>query len=306
MRHPLAFLDFETTGMSAGRDGITDIGLVSLSPDGACEQWQQLVNPGMWIPSQITALTGISNAMVAGAPEFPAVADALETRLRGALIVAHNAKFDIGFLAAGLDRCGRTRRLPHVCSVRVARKLFPALKSRSLDALTNHFGLRFEGERHRALPDAVMLRRLWFAMRDATGAELFDKTVDALTCDGPVEPEAELGTATSEPATPRRADSEMARAGDPAPGSVSPAPGLPLPSWPYAGPVVMRSTRRVDEWHVFHEWRHLGSVTDERHIMEILDTRRDTPFVHATYRKIVVALSTPGVEIRPLARPGTP
>jgi DNA polymerase III epsilon subunit family exonuclease len=267
--HALAFLDFETTGMSAGRDGITDIGLVRLSPGGACEEWQQLVNPGMWIPSQITALTGISNAMVADSPAFSAVAEALEKRLHGALIVAHNAKFDIGFLAAGLERCGRTRRLPHVCSVRVARKLFPALKSRSLDALTSHFGLRFEGERHRALPDAVMLRRLWFAMRDAAGAELFDKAVDALTCDGPVETE-----------------------------NLFEAPTPSLEPWPYAGPVVMRSTRRESEWHIFHEWKHLGSVTDERCIPEILDTGRAAPFVHTTYRKIVVALATPGVEIR--------
>ncbi len=268
---PLAFLDFETTGMSAARDGITDIGLVLHAPDGVCEEWQQLVNPGMWIPSQITALTGISNAMVVGEPEFSAVAEALETRLRGALIVAHNARFDIGFLAAGLDRCGRARRLPHVCSVRVARKLFPALKSRSLDALTNHFGLRFEGYRHRALPDAVMLRRLWFAMREAAGHELFDKTVEALTCDGPVE--------TGNPPEARE---------------TTPGP------WPYSGPVLMRSTRREGEWHIFHEWRHLGSVTDERRIEEILDTRWEAPFVHTTYRKIVVALDTPGVEIRTL------
>lgn len=277
MRHALVFLDFETTGMSPEGDGVTDIGLVRVEPDGTRSEWEQLVNPGRWIPSQITALTGISNAMVAGAPGFGGVADALENRIRGALVVAHNARFDMGFLNAGFARCGIAKRPAHACSVRVARKLFPALKSRSLDALSQHFGLRFEGFRHRALPDAVMLERLWYAMRNAVGEAAFEKAVAALITDGPVETENLFGA--------------------PAPLAAA----LPEP-WPYAGPVVMKSTRRESEWHIFHEWRHLGSVRCESEIAVVLATRRDgTPFVEATYRKIVVALATPGAEIRPLA-----
>ena len=268
----LVFLDFETTGMSPESDVITDIGLLRVAPDGGRETWGQLVNPGMRIPPAVTALTGISDAMVSGAPDFASVAGELVRRCDGALIVAHNARFDIGFLTAGLRRCGVTRRTPHVCSVRVARKLLPDLKSRSLDALARHFGLRFAGERHRALPDAEMLCRLWFAMRDAAGAEAFDKAVAKLVADGPA------GYAAA------------------APGGSSP---LPEP-WPYAGPVVMRSTRREGEWHVFDGWRHLGSVADEGRIPDILDAGKNAPFVYATYRRIVVALTTPGVEIRPL------
>ena len=118
----LVFLDFETTGMSLERDVITDIGLLRVAPDGGRETWGQLVNLGMRIPPAITALTGISDAMVSGAPGFASVAGELVRRCDGALIVAHNARFDIGFLTAGLRRCGVTRRTPHVCSVRVAKE----------------------------------------------------------------------------------------------------------------------------------------------------------------------------------------
>lgn len=260
----LAFLDFETTGMSPEYDGVTDIGLVRVECGGARTVWEQLVNPGRSIPWQITRLTGISDAMVADAPGFGGVADELERRTRGALVVAHNARFDLGFLDAGFRRCGIARRTPHVCSVRVARKLFPQLKSRSLDALSTHFGLCFEGFRHRALPDTLMLERLWSAMRDASGAELFERTVSSLIVDGPVESDADM----------------------------HPAP------WPYPGAVVMKSTRREGEWHVFRDWRHLGTVTDESEITVV--ATRDGVHCEKTRRRIVTALATPGVTVRPL------
>ena len=76
------------------------------------------------------------------------------------------------------------------------------------------------------------------------------------------------------------------------------ADGPTLPAWPYPGPVVMTSTRREREWHVFHDWRHLGTVTDETEIA-VVATRTAT-FSLAVYRRIVEAVSRPDVEIRPL------
>jgi len=258
-----AFLDFETTGMSAAYDAITDIGLIVVDASGARAEWMRLVNPRRAIPYTITRLTGIDNAMVADAPDFAGVADELVARIGDARIVAHNAAFDMGFLKAGLAACGRTHRFPYVCSVRVARKLFPEMTSRSLDALAARFGLRFAGDRHRALPDAAMLASIWSAMRDAAGAERFDATVDALTADA---------------------------------GGAPTAP--PVPPWPYRGPVVVRSTRRTGEWHVFHDWRHLGSVTDEREITVV--ATRTAVFCRVKYRRIVEALARPDAGIREL------
>lgn len=171
---PIVFFDFETTGVNAQRDRITDIGAVKVFPDGAREQAQWLVNPGVSIPWRITDLTGIDDEMVRDAPRFEELADTVEAWFGDALLVAHNATFDIGFLRESLARAGRRRVLRHVCTVRVARKLLPALPSKSLDALATHHGLRFAGRRHRALPDAELLSRLWFLWRDQFGAEHFD------------------------------------------------------------------------------------------------------------------------------------
>lgn len=177
---PIVFLDLETTGMSAERDRITDIGAVRVYPDGRRDVLQCLVNPGMPIPPRIRSLTGITDRMVADAPDFETLAPAVCDWLGDDLLVAHNAGFDMGFLRASFARCGDAPALRHVCSVRVARRLLPGLKSRSLDALADHHGLTLDGRRHRALPDAELLARLWFHWRDTHGAGRFDPLAQAL------------------------------------------------------------------------------------------------------------------------------
>ena len=108
-----AFLDLETTGGDASRDRITEIGIVWLE-DGVCTgEWSPLINPGIAIPPEIQTLTGISNAMVRDAPPFCAVADELRERLKGCVLVAHNARFDYGFMKAGIQGPGRTLPLGH-------------------------------------------------------------------------------------------------------------------------------------------------------------------------------------------------
>lgn len=177
---PLVFFDLETTGVSAARDRITDIGAVRVFPDGTREERQWLVNPGVRIPYHIEALTGISDRMVAAAPRFEALAAEVDAWLGDDLLVAHNATFDIGFTRESFARAGVVRPLPHVCSVRVARKLMPTLKSRSLDALSQHHNLAFAGRRHRALPDAELLARMWFLWRTTHGPAVFDPIATAM------------------------------------------------------------------------------------------------------------------------------
>jgi DNA polymerase-3 subunit epsilon len=93
----LAFVDLETTGATATADRITEIGIVEVDADGVRE-WSCLVNPGTPISGFIQNLTGISNAMVADAPPFEDVAEEVLARLEGRLFIAHNARFDYGFL----------------------------------------------------------------------------------------------------------------------------------------------------------------------------------------------------------------
>jgi DNA polymerase-3 subunit epsilon len=157
---PLAFVDLETTGATAANDRITEIGIVEVDADGTVREWQQLVNPGISIPPFIEQLTGISNAMVADAPPFESVAAEAMRRLEGRLFIAHNAKFDYGFLKSEFKRLGITFRAPVLCTVKLSRALFPEHKRHNLDSLIERHALHADA-RHRALADAQLIHQFW-------------------------------------------------------------------------------------------------------------------------------------------------
>ena len=157
---PLAFIDLETTGATATADRVTEIGIVEVDEDGSVREWQQLVNPGTRIPPFIEQLTGISNAMVADAPPFAAVADETLRRLEGRLFIAHNARFDYGFLKNEFKRLGITFRAPVLCTVKLSRTLYPEFHRHNLDSLIERHGLQADA-RHRALADAQLIHQFW-------------------------------------------------------------------------------------------------------------------------------------------------
>jgi DNA polymerase-3 subunit epsilon len=158
----LAFVDVETTGSSPERERVTEIGLVAVDFDGddvRVTEWSSLVNPGVPIPAEIQWLTGITNDMVRDAPPFDALAQALYDRLEGAVFVAHNARFDYGFLRAEFARAGFDWQARTLCTVRLSRHLYPDRAPHTLDAIIERFDLGGE-QRHRALGDARVLWRL--------------------------------------------------------------------------------------------------------------------------------------------------
>ena len=157
---PLAFVDLETTGATATADRITEIGIVEVDADGSVREWQQLVNPGTRISPFIEQLTGISNEMVADAPPFEAVAAETMKRLEGRLFIAHNARFDYGFLKNEFKRLGITFRASVLCTVKLSRTLFPEHKRHNLDSLIERHELRADA-RHRALADAQLIFQFW-------------------------------------------------------------------------------------------------------------------------------------------------
>jgi DNA polymerase III subunit epsilon len=157
---PLAFVDLETTGATATMDRITEIGIIEVDADGSMREWQQLVNPGTAIPPFIEQLTGISNEMVAEAPPFAALAEETLRRLEGRLFIAHNARFDYGFLKNEFKRLGITFRAPVLCTVKLSRTLFPEYKRHNLDSLIERHGLAADA-RHRALADAQLIHQFW-------------------------------------------------------------------------------------------------------------------------------------------------
>ncbi len=163
----LAFVDLETTGTLAAADAITEVGIVRVDApaDGigepAVTEWSTLVNPGIPIPPEIQALTGITNEMVRDAPSFGRIADEVAARTAGALFVAHNARFDYGFLKHAFARAERRFSARVLCTVRLSRRLFPDEPRHNLDSVIARHGLPLDG-RHRALGDA---RVLWAFVR---------------------------------------------------------------------------------------------------------------------------------------------
>jgi DNA polymerase-3 subunit epsilon len=174
-----AVVDVETTGMRAtGPDRVTDVAVVVLQGARRELVFESLVNPRAPIPPRIAALTGITAELVANAPEFEAIADQLLAALAGRVFVAHNARFDWGFLTAEVRRAralGLTGT--RLCTVRLARRLLPQLESRSLDSLSYFFGLENRA-RHRAAGDALataeVLERLLLIAREQGARTLVD------------------------------------------------------------------------------------------------------------------------------------
>jgi DNA polymerase-3 subunit epsilon len=119
-------LDFETTGGSAANDRITEVGAVKVRGGEVLGTFQTLIDPQVAIPPLISALTGITDSMVAAAEPIETVLPCLLEFLGGAVLVAHNAPFDHRFLQANLER-HHYRRLTNrvVCTARLARKLLP-------------------------------------------------------------------------------------------------------------------------------------------------------------------------------------
>jgi DNA polymerase-3 subunit epsilon len=103
---PLAIVDLETTGAHPAWDRVTEIAVLEVEDGEIVSEWSTLVNPGTSIPPAIQALTGITNDMVADAPDFDELAEGLYERLQGRVFVAHNARFDYGFLRHAFERAG--------------------------------------------------------------------------------------------------------------------------------------------------------------------------------------------------------
>ena len=155
----LAFVDIETTGGNADRDRITEIGIKTLA-NGQESAWECLIDPQTFIPQNIQRLTGITPDMVAGRPPFEELAIQIKKELEGKVFVAHNARFDYGFIKASFKRLGMDFRPKVLCTVKLSRLLFPQQARHNLDTLVATHDLTVSA-RHRALGDADLLVQFW-------------------------------------------------------------------------------------------------------------------------------------------------
>ena len=171
-RLTFAVVDVETTGGGYGKGHrITEIAVVPVEAGVVGQPFSTLVHPGRSIPWRIQSLTGITDAMVAHAPPFDEVAEAVWLALDGRVFTAHNVQFDWGFVEGHLrDARGEVPPGPRLCTVKMGRALVPGLSSYALDALTRHYRIEIQG-RHRALGDALATARLLVHLLDAAERE---------------------------------------------------------------------------------------------------------------------------------------
>lgn len=157
----LIVIDFETTGLSpAYGERATEIAAVRIEDGRIVDRYQSLMNARRSIPSFITQLTGITNAMVRQAPPAAQVVAEVADFVGDQPLVAHNASFDAKFWDAELERIGRRRQQAFVCSMLVARRVLPQAPSYKLGALVDFAGLPRAARAHRALADAEMAAEL--------------------------------------------------------------------------------------------------------------------------------------------------
>ena len=161
----VAIIDFETTGLSPDMgDRATEVAVVIVENGEIVDSYQSLMNAGVRIPAFIEALTGISGAMIRKAPAAADVMSALAEFVGDIPLVAHNASFDSKFLDAEWLRIKRQRRQEFVCSMLLARRIYPQAPNHKLGSLVSHLGLPSAVRHHRALADAEMTAHLWVKM----------------------------------------------------------------------------------------------------------------------------------------------
>lgn len=158
---PLAFLDFETTGLHPHRgDRVCEVALQRVVGDTVELSFASLVDPERPLSAQSFSVNGIGAAELAGAPKFAELASRLRAALAGAAIVAHNAPFDLEFLQAELALAGHPPLLiPTIDTLPIARRLLPKRSSHSLGALASALGA--QPPSHRAMDDVLALRAVF-------------------------------------------------------------------------------------------------------------------------------------------------
>jgi len=159
----LVVLDFETTGLMPARDRTIEVAATLLVDHRPVDTFCRLMHPGFALPSFITSLTGITDQMLRGQPRPEEVMPALHRFVRGLPIVAHNASFDRAFLHAELARAGLQPESEFLCTMRLARRLAPGLRSYRLDTLVDALQVRPPSARqfHRSLVDVNHTVAIW-------------------------------------------------------------------------------------------------------------------------------------------------
>ncbi len=152
MNFPIVIFDFETTGLDSLRDRIIEIGAIKYDKGQRVGDLSFLIKPEIALPEIITKITGITPEMLEGKPAIESVLPDFLQFIDKAVLVAHNAEFDLAFLRSACQRQGYQIDYPCFCTLKMARQLLPELESKNLDSLAKHYNLSFSA-RHRSIGD---------------------------------------------------------------------------------------------------------------------------------------------------------
>ncbi len=162
---PYCIIDFETTGLSPKNSRVIEVGAVKVLHGEIVSTFTALVNPKSDIPYEITALTGITNAMVKRAKPFEKIANDLMKFVSDSVMVAHNFKFDAGFFTAEFERVGNSTQINGLCTAKLSRRLIPEAGKYNLEYLVGFLGIPLT-RAHRALEDATATALLFIELLD--------------------------------------------------------------------------------------------------------------------------------------------
>jgi len=151
--YPVVFVDIETTGGSYRSSRVLEVAAIRFENGEIVQEFSTLLNPETYIPRSITALTGITEQDIVGAPLFEDIADELLAIMDGAVFVAHNVRFDYSFLKQEFANIGVTFAPRLLCTVRLSRRLYSDVKGHSLEKIIARHTIPVL-DRHRALEDA--------------------------------------------------------------------------------------------------------------------------------------------------------
>lgn len=172
----LAFVDIETTGSRATRDRITEIAIKVWEKGETIKEWQSLVDPEVSIPPFIQSLTGITNELVKAEPVFNELAEKIDELTKDCIFVAHNARFDYGFVKSEFRRLNITWNRRVLCTVKLAKALYPQYKRHGLDALIERHGIQIK-ERHRAMGDVDSMLDFYIIASQEHTKDKFDEAI---------------------------------------------------------------------------------------------------------------------------------
>lgn len=184
----LAFVDIETTGTSVTRDRIIEVAVLRVENGEIVDRYESLIDPGTYVSPFIEAYTGIKREELEKAPTFSSIAETLLELFAECTFVAHNVRFDYGFVKNEFQRLDLPFSAKLLCTVKLSRQLFPHEKQHNLSAIIQRLSIDCPN-RHRAMGDVEATWQFYNYATQTVGTTHLQETVTSLTKRSSIPPQ---------------------------------------------------------------------------------------------------------------------